>query len=392
VVSRSLSVALLSHMASRDAPTGAERSLATLASGLAHRGHRALVVAPGPWTLTAELESAGVEVRVRPCRVLWLTSHDGVSAARAAAHWLRYALPPSGERGLARLLRERRPDVVHVNCLPHVHGARAARRAGLPVVWHVREILPPGSRRRWFAARLAETAHEIVAVSEAVGAWIRDEGLDGRLSVVHNGVAAGPGEPPARDEARALLGLPPDGCVAGLYGQILPHKGVLEFVRAGRRALRQAPDLRFVIAGRGPRAFTDRVLGEIESGEGRERFHLLPPLPGSERLLAASDLVCLTTTVPDPLPRSVLEAMAAGLPVVAFRSGGAPEMIVDGETGFVVDVGDEQALAARMARLALEVDLRRALGEAGRARARERFSLEGHLRRMEEILERVAPP
>jgi glycosyltransferase involved in cell wall biosynthesis len=391
-VSRPLSIALLSHMASADSPTGAERSLATLASGLARRGHRVLVVAPERWTLSAELQAAGADVHVQPCRVLWLTSHDGPSPARVAAQWLRFWLPPSGERGLARSLAERRPDVVHVNCLPHVHGARAARRAGVPVVWHVREILPPGARRRWFAARLGETAREIVAVSEAVGAWIRDEGLGSRLSVVHNGVAEHVSGPPARDEARSHLGLPLDGCVVGLYGQILPHKGVLEFVRAGRRALRIAPELRFVIAGRGPRPFVDRVRREIESGDGRERFHLLPPQRASERLLAASDVACLTTTAPDPLPRSVLEAMAAGLPVVTFRSGGAPEMVLDGETGFVVEVGDEIGLAEGVARLARDADLRRALGEAGRARARERFSLEGHLRRMEEVLEQAAAP
>jgi glycosyltransferase involved in cell wall biosynthesis len=84
--------------------------------------------------------------------------------------------------------------------------------------------------------------------------------------------------------------------------------------------------------------------------------------------------------------------MAAGLPVVTFRSGGAPEMVLDGETGFVVEVGDEIGLAEGVARLARDADLRRALGEAGRARARERFSLEGHLRRMEEVLEQAAAP
>ena len=126
-MSRALSVALLSHLASEASPTGAERSLALLAAGLVQRGHRALVVAPGPWALQPELDAAGVEVRIQHCRVLWMTSYDAIPPPRAAVKGVRYSLPMSGERELQRLLSRRAPDVVHVNCLPHVRGARAAR-------------------------------------------------------------------------------------------------------------------------------------------------------------------------------------------------------------------------------------------------------------------------
>lgn len=388
-MSRALSVALLSHLASEASPTGAERSLALLAAGLVQRGHRALVVAPGPWALQPELDAAGVEVRIQHCRVLWMTSYDAIPPPRAAVKGVRYSLPMSGERELQRLLSRRAPDVVHVNCLPHVRGARAARRAGIPVVWHLREILPRSRRRAWFAARVAETAHEIVAVSEAVASWLYEEGVSSNVNIIHNGV------PPmdlrqSAGEAREALGVPLDGPVAALFGQILPHKGVLEFVRAGRSAMAVAPELRCVIAGPGPSGFVERVRREIESGPHRERFHLLPPRGDPHALLAASDIVCLTTTAPDPLPRAVLEAMAAGLPVVTFRTGGAPEMVSDGETGFVVDTADERAMADRVARLALDRDLRAALGAAGRRRALERFSLERHLERMEHVLVRAA--
>jgi glycosyltransferase involved in cell wall biosynthesis len=388
-VSGSLSVALLSHLASEASPTGAERSLALLAAGLVRRGHRALAVAPGPWALEPELDAAGVEVRIQPCRVLWMTSYDAIPSSRAVAKSVRYSLPMSGERELQRLLSHHGPDVVHVNCLPHVRGARAARRAGIPVVWHLREILPRSRRRTWFAARVAESAHQIVAVSEAVAEWLYEEGLSTNVNVIHNGV------PPVEvresaEDARKALGVPLDGPVVGLFGQILPHKGVLEFVRAGRDAMASAPRLRCVIAGPGPREFVECVRREIESGPNRERFHLLPPRDDPHSLLAAADIVCLTTTAPDPLPRAVLEAMAAGLPVVTFRSGGAPEMVSDGETGFVVETGDERAVADRVARLALDRDLRATLGAAGRQRALNCFSLERHLDRMEQVLARAA--
>ncbi len=161
-------------------------------------------------------------------------------------------------------------------------------------------------------------------------------------------------------------------------------------VRGGRRPVGPAPDLRLVVAGAGPPEFVDRVRREIAAGPGAERIHLLPPQDGVAALLAASDLVCLTTMAPDPLPRAILEAMAAGLPGVTFRSGGAPEMVSDGETGFVVDTGDERAFADSVARLALDHDLRVTLGQAGGRRARERFSLERHVERVERVLVRAA--
>ena len=385
-----LSVAFLSHLASPESPTGAEHSLALLAGGLARRGHRVLVVALGPWALEKQLRDAGAEVRILPSRALWLTGWDPVSIPTAAAKWIRFAMPTTGERALAELLGSWGADVVHVNCLPHVHGARAAPRAGIPLVWHLREILPPGARRRWFARRLDAFAREIVAVSEAVAGWVRKEELEDRLTVVHNGVAPSGETPLDPAEARKALGIPVDGCVAGLFGQILPHKGVLEFVRAGRLALASTSDMRFVVAGAGSPEFLESVRGEIAAGEGVDRFHLLPPRASTTELLAASDLACLCTTTPDPLPRTVLEAMAAGLPVAAFRSGGTPEMVLDGESGLLVDVGDVAGLAGAMARLAGDAALRASMGAAGKARALESFSVEHHLNRMWAVLTRAA--
>jgi glycosyltransferase involved in cell wall biosynthesis len=103
-------------------------------------------------------------------------------------------------------------------------------------------------------------------------------------------------------------------------------------------------------------------------------------------LLAASDAIALTTLWPDPLPRVVMEAMAAGLPVIAYRGGGVPEMVVDGETGILVDTGNREALAGAMLDLARNPQLRATLGQAGRARAREMFSVDRHIGRMEAVL------
>jgi len=258
---------MLSHTASADAPTGAERSLALLAIALRERGARVAVAAPGPWSLSGELRDSGVEVAEIPCRACWMTYHDPLVWPLAAAKWVRFALPDPGRRRLERWLRAREPGVVHVNCLPHLRGAAAARAAGLPVVWHLREILPPGLRRRWFAARLERHAARIVAVSEAVGRWVREEGLGERLEVVPNGVAAAPPRGDAA-AARAALSVPEEGFLVGMFGQLLPHKGGPQFVRAARLALREQPALRFLLAGPGPPRAIAALRDEARSGAG----------------------------------------------------------------------------------------------------------------------------
>jgi len=377
-----LSVALFSHIASPLAPTGAERSLALLAAGLRTRGHRVSVAAPGRASVLAELGKRGVTVRTVPCRSCWLTYHDPRPWPAVALRWLRFASPQRAVSRLRAFVEECRVDVVHVNCLPHVRGARAGFEARRPVVWHVREILPPGGRRRWFAAQLRRYATAIVAVSEATADWIRDEGLEDRLHVVPNGVRI-PDRLPSTNGSRADLGIPPDGIAVGLFGQLVLHKGALEFIAAACRAGAVAPDLRFVIAGGGPERFRARVAVAIEESGIAERFHLLPPQSGADRLIAACDVISLATLTPDPFPRAVLEAMAAGKPVAAYRSGGTAEMVVDGETGFLVPPGDVDGLARAFERLSRDRTLRETLGRAAARRVVEEFSLERHVDRME---------
>ncbi len=384
-----LSVALLSHLASRSAPTGAEFSLAILAEGLRRRGHEVHVVVPGAWSLTPRLRAAGATVHVIPCRVLWLTSYEPVGPAVTALKWLRFSLPDPGARRLRARLLELRPDAVLVNCLPHLGGAAAARAAGRPVAWFIREIMPPGGRRRLFAARLRRDARRIAAVSEATAAWLREEGLGDRCEVIPNGVAV-PDEPPDAAAARRALGLPADGCMVGLFGQILPHKGVDLFLQAAAIALRSQADLRFAIAGRGRRGYVERLRRAVDGSPLAARLHWLPPQEDGRRLVEAADIVCLTTTAPDPLPRTVLEAMAARRPVAAFRSGGTPEMVGDGVTGALAEVADVPGLAAQIVRLGRDPALRRALGEAGARRARDAFSIDRHVERVERMLCEVA--
>lgn len=383
-----MKVALLSHLASETAPTGAEKSLSMLARGLAARGHEVVIAAPGPWALEDELASAGLSVTIVPVRSCWLVQYGPQPVWRQVARGLRYTLPDPGADRLRSWLAGLQPDAVHVNCLPHLRGAAAASSLGLPTVWHLREILPRGRRRRWFAGRLRRHATRIVAVSEAVAGWLREEGLTDLVEVVHNGVEAfaDRGDKPS---ARSRFDLPQDAVIVGLFSQLVPHKGALDFVQAAHAAVVEKPELHFVIAGHGPKSFADRITRAIAAGPAADHIRMVPPQPDIQWLLAAVDVLALPTLWPDPLPRSVMEAMAAGRPVVAYDDGGVPEMVVDGETGLLCRAGDVAGLTDAMVRLITDEDLRHRLGEAGRQRARKLFRVEKHVDGMESMLKAV---
>jgi glycosyltransferase involved in cell wall biosynthesis len=380
-----MKIAMLSHLASVSAPTGAERSLALLAHGLSAGRHEVSVTAPGRWSLTGELEQAGVSVTPIPVRSCWLVQWEPQPMWLQAARGLRFAAPDPGARLLRRWLAGLAPDVVHVNCLPHLRGAAAAKALGLPVVWHLREILPAGRRRRWLAGRLRRDATAIIAVSDAVAGWLREEGLGDRVEVVYNGVGLPP-DSVDQETARRRFGLPPDATVIGLFGQLVAHKGALDFVRAAHAVFADKSDLHYLIAGDGPASFARQLEREIAAGAARNRIHVVPPQPEIWELMAAVDVLALTTLWPDPLPRVVMEGMAAGRPVVAYDGGGVPEMVVDGETGLLCAAGDVDGLAVAIGRMAGDSDLRQRTAEAGRRRSRVLFSVEGHLDRMESAL------
>lgn len=380
-----MKIAAISHLASPAAPTGAEKSLASLAGALVGRDHRVAVVAPGSWCLADGLEATGIEVTTIPNRGCWLVQWGRQPPVRQLLRYLRYRLPDPGYRRMMVWLDRYWPDVVYVNCLPQLKGAAAARALGLPVVWHIREILPPGHRRRWFARHLKRDATQIVAVSHAVAEWLTDEGLGEKVVVIHNGCSSPP-EPPDRSAVRAEYGLPSVGTLVGFFAQLVGHKGAIDLVEACSRLMTHDSSLGVVFAGAGPTADMERLRAAIAGSNRTDRFIVLPPQEDVSALLAAVDLVAVPSIWPDPLPRSVMEAMAAGRPVVAYRTGGVPEMIVEGETGLMVEVGDVEALARGLGRLVGDLELRQRLGAAAARRARVDFSFDLHVDRMERAL------
>jgi glycosyltransferase involved in cell wall biosynthesis len=175
-----------------------------------------------------------------------------------------------------------------------------------------------------------------------------------------------------------------------ILGRIADWKGQDVLVHALAEPALAEIDARAVIAGDaypGEEAPDIAALARALGVEDRVEFLGFTPNP--EQVLASVDAVAVPSTRPDPLPNSALEALAAGRPVVAAAHGGLTEIVKEGETGFLIEPGNPQALATALRRLADDPDLRTRMGEAAAADARERFTVDRMLDEIEALYRRL---
>ena len=208
----------------------------------------------------------------------------------------------------------------------------------------------------------------------AVSAEVRDRLLHGgvradRIHLIRNGISVAPFAGATEVRARRAGGS--DGLRVGLVGRLAPEKGVDLFLRAVSRVARAFPEATFVVAGDGP----DRYLLEslIDELGIRGRAELTGPQSDMPKFYASLD-VLVSASRQEGLPMALLEGMASDLPLVATKAGAVSEIVLDGQTGFLVDIGDPEGLANAMERLLADPELRASFGAAGRRRVLEHFS------------------
>jgi glycosyltransferase involved in cell wall biosynthesis len=301
---------------------------------------------------------------------------------------LRREIDPRAEvqayRAISGLIAARRPAIVHSHMAKAgMLGRIAARRRGVPVIVHTfhGHVLDgyfsrPATRAIVVAERgLARITDALLAVSPAV----RDQllglgiGTPAKWHVVPLGLDLEPLRMSTvrRPEARSALGLPANGPLVGIVGRIAPIKDHETFLRAAAIVARDHADATFVVAGDGPdRARVESVARRLLS----DRVTFLGWVHDLPGLYAALDAVVLTSRN-EGTPVALIEAMAAGRPVVATRVGGVSDVIEDGRTGLMAPAADAAAVAASISSILEAPNLARNLVRRGRE-ASARFGLE----------------
>lgn len=288
----------------------------------------------------------------------------------------RFRFDPVALRKLKRLLRDQRPDVLHTWLFAgNAYGRLAAGPTpSCPVV--VSERCVDVWKARWQLAVdrwLAPRTSRLIGNSQSVAEFYRQQGFPAdRMAVIHNGVDLPDVDPHQRGVVRGALGISPQTRVIAYVGRLARQKRVQDLIWAFELVRVMEGDVLFLIAGDGPeREGLERFASNLGISE---RIRFLGHRADAQSLLPAADLFWLASDF-EGLSNSIMEAMGTGLPVVASDIPPNRELVVHGETGYLVPVGDRVAFAQFAQKLLLDTELSARFGFAARERIRTEFSV-----------------
>jgi glycosyltransferase involved in cell wall biosynthesis len=348
---------------------GGQNQVLLTVLGLRALGHRAMLVA----------HAAG-ELRQRAREGLELIPLAPRTEMDLGAAWR-----------LSRLIKQVRPDVLHA------HDPHGVAMAALALSMSTQLAKPPlvAARRVDFHLKgnaLSRWKYRqvdcFVCASDAIRGMLIADGVPAARAVtVHEGIDLGRVDAAPVASLHAELWLPHHAPVVGNVAALVPHKGQRHLIEAAAIVIQKVPDARFVIAGEGElRPQLERM---IKDRHLEKHVFLAGFRPDVLSLHKAFD-VFVMSSVTEGLGTSLLDAMAAGKPIVATTAGGMPEVVADGRTGILVPPRDHEAMAAAIVTLLTDEAARATMGAAGLARVRTMFSAERMVQDTLAVYRRVA--
>jgi glycosyltransferase involved in cell wall biosynthesis len=283
-------------------------------------------------------------------------------------------------RTLAQIARKERVSLIYSNTSAVLIGPMVARRLKIPHIWHIHEIIP-GSKtfNKLILLMMKMSRGRVIAVSNAVMNHWRNQDEQASIDVIYNGMDYSPFLD-SKANPRQQLGLPANMLIVGMVGRINLVKGQPFFLDIAEKLLSAGIMAKFIMAGDpypGTEHLEEQLNERISSSELlRNNVINLGYRSDVHNVIHAMDVYVLPSVMPDSLPTTILEAMAAGKPVVATKSGGASEMVIDAKTGYLIEVGDSVDAAQRIATLLESDHLRKEFGVSGRERVLTQFSIE----------------
>jgi len=294
-------------------------------------------------------------------------------------------------RKIRRIARKHSADLVHTNNSLEINwaGILAAGSLGIPCVAHIRNF----ERVRRLQTRIFAGASHILVQSVAQKEQLVRDGLPPEsITVVHETVSD---EEilPAADAGSGIVGAREDRPpIYGITGMLVPWKGHRTFLAAAAIVKKELPESKVLIFGdetpMNP-GYAEELHDCAESlglGEVVEFRGLAKDI---RTALREMDILVHASDAPEPFGRVIIEAMAAGKPVIAANAGGPREIVADGETGFLFEPGNPESLADAIRRLLRDRELRRRMGEAGRERVMRCFRAKQQAGQVEEVYQMV---
>jgi glycosyltransferase involved in cell wall biosynthesis len=341
-----------------------------LHEALARRGWEVAMALPdSPGTGAERLRDGGVETLQLPLGRLR-------ADPRLLPRYVRQFRPTV--RAIEEAIERTGADVVVILGLVNPHAAIAARRRGVPVVWHVIDAMTPTPLRQLAMRLVRRYADVVIFAAEplverhgqvAVPTFIGPPPVDTAVFVP---------SPERRQRIRSELGIPLDAPVVGTVSPLLPVKGLEVFLAAAERIAAARPETRFVVVGgtsESHRAYAERLRRRAAELSLPHPVHFAGERADVERWYPAFD-VHVNTSHSESTTTTAMEAHACGVPVVSTRVGAVGDVVIDGVTGLLVEPGDAEQVADAVLRLLGDEELRARFGAAGRESVVARFGIE----------------
>jgi glycosyltransferase involved in cell wall biosynthesis len=353
---------------------GAEFSLLELVTHLRGSYEFHLIV-PGNGPLKKSAELAGAKVWVLPWPKAIAGAGETAQHPMSPVRMLRLLQSgtclPLFARRLSKLLDEIRPSVFVTNSVKaHVIGSLTRKRKRVPLIWYMRDGLEDRVLSRKLLALLSRRCDLTVCISRYVAAQFRKYvSASVPANVIYNIVDLSRFRPGALSPAD--LRKKPEEIWYGIVGAITPLKGHDIFLDAAEKVLRELPNAIFAIVGNNPYVteaglrYEERLRQRVRNSPLRDRVKFVGFRNDVPGILSQLDILVQPNRGPEGLGRSVLEAMACGVPVIAVNKWGPAELIEDGRTGLLFAPLDAEQLAAHMLRLGGDESLRKTMGKRG---------------------------
>ncbi len=301
--------------------------------------------------------------------------------ATEPAFFRRHKWDPRSFWDIQGQIREFRPDIMHLSAFKSVVlGRLLARLNKLPSIVHIHDAHKLPAPLRLLSRIQAKQTRAVIAVSKAIAAFASEHyGFrDDQIRVFFNGIDIdrfGRNRAERRDRMRAELGIGEESVAVGVVGRLAPGKGQDVALEAMRTALGRCSRLRLFIIGGGPlRPHLEALAAELEI---QNQVTFLGHRPDIADIYAGLDMTIVPSVLVEGMGLVAIEAMASGVPVIAHKIGGLPEIIEDGVNGHLVETGNGEQLSSRVVELATDQERRSRMAHEASLRT-AKFSVENH--------------
>lgn len=384
------------YVHSSDEMYGADVILLQLIEGLDKKRYRPIVVIPTDIIYQGRLTQALIEKNVKTIHLKTAILRRKYFTPQGIIYFFGRLFISTVS--ILRIIRRESVDIVHSNTSAVIPGALAAWLARKRHVWHIHEIIIyPHFLWRFTSWILPRLSDKVVAVSGPT----RDHLCEGdqlnksKAIVIHNGIdlakiEVGKGK---GLHVRQEWGISTDQILVGMVGRVSNWKGQDYFLKVAHLVDQVHPEARYALVGGtfpGQEELIDKIKAMTKELGLEQKVTINDFRPDIPAVLDAYDVFVLPSTLPDPFPTVVLEAMAAGKPVVANAHGGCVEMVDHEKTGFLVSPDQPNQMASAIQYLIENQEERLCMGQRGKERLIANFSLESFTRKWNDLYESLA--